>query len=176
MADNIFWWFICEKQSLSVNQNLAMKICCSWGLVRNNRNYSPIFHPRFVIRFCLRRHSTPRRFLVTTNNNNTTLLKFSKGFLSSLFHQFKNKIKETDTRNKVFSIRIKLHSVIEKTLYLGTIYEGERWWKNDYHQINVNDNSNHFPPLYLRISFARHKMTTITNENDFFSFLQRSRN
>ena len=72
----------------------------------------------------------------------------------------------------MFSIRIKLQSVIEKTLYLGTIYEGERWWKNDYDQINVSDNSNHFPPLCLRISFAHHRMTTIIqqNENDSFYF------
>ena len=96
MADNIFWWFICEKQSLSVNQNLAMKICCSWGLVRNNRNYSPIFHPRFVIRFCLRRHSTPRRFFWLQRTIIIDVVKILKRFSVFSF----SSIQDQDKRNR----------------------------------------------------------------------------
>ena len=136
MADNIFWWFICEKQSLSVNQNLAMKICFSWGLVRNNKNYSPIFH--YHRRCRLRRSSL---WVLLKRTIIMYVIEILKGVLCILlFRLFINSRilhKRNDIKNKVFSIRIKLQSVIEKTLYLAAIYEGERWWKNDYDQINV---------------------------------------
>ena len=136
MADNIFWWFICEKQSLSVNQNLAMKICCSWGLVKNNKNYSPIFH--YHRRCRLRR---PSLWFLLKRTIIMYVIEILKGVLCILllllFINSRILHKRNDIKNKVFSIRIKLQSVIEKTLYLGAIYEGERWWKNDYDQINV---------------------------------------
>ena len=57
-------------------------------------------------------------------------------------------------KNIVFSIRIKLHFLIEKTLYLDTTTE-KHFVEIRLRSNNVHDNSNHFPPLYLRISFAR---------------------
>ena len=115
---------------------------------------------------------------LTTNNHNVRYWNLQKVlciclllFINSRIRYKRNKIK-----NKVFSIRIKLQSVIEKTLYLDTIYEREIWWKSDYDQINVSDNSNHFPPLCLRISFARHKMTTILQNKMKMIFATKIRN
>ena len=47
-----------------------------------------------------------------------------------------------------------MHFLIEKTLYLDTTTE-KHFVERRLRSNNVHDNSNHFPPLYLRISFAR---------------------
>ena len=50
LPQTIFLWVLCEKQSLGVNQNIAMKICL--GLVWNNTNYMPIFHTAAISHSC----------------------------------------------------------------------------------------------------------------------------